>query len=116
MKNLTDDGPVGCSKYPDLTDLHYNNKYWQIFKFSDENPVTNLTLEVTFHLYGAYLDNRTLLPKGPMIRLISMVHSRFGDCIFQSIGPYDFIEGSLSLYPFVIFGIMTLELHLSLQW
>ena len=75
MKNLTDDGGAGCSKYPELTDLHYNNKYWQRFKFSDKNLEIK-TLEVTFYLYGAYFDNRTLLPNGPLIRVLSMVHSR----------------------------------------
>ena len=113
MKNLSDDG--GCSKYPKITDLHYNNKYWQIFKFSDENPKSYQALEVTFYLYGAYFDNRTLLPKGPMIRVISMVHSRFTDCVFHSKGPYNFTEVSLTLYPSVIFGIMTPNLQLSLQ-
>ena len=82
MKNLTDDG--GCSEYPEITDLHHNNKYWQIFKFSGENPESNLTFEAIFHLYGAYFDNRTLLPKGPMIRVISMVPSRFTHYIFHS--------------------------------
>ena len=73
MKNMSNDGEEGCSKYPRLTDLNYNNKYWQIFKFSDKNP----ELHVTFYLYGAYFDNRTLLPNGPIIRVLSMVHSRF---------------------------------------
>ena len=72
MKNVSDDGGVGCSKYPELTELHYNNKYWQIFKFLDKQP----DLHVTFYLYGAYFDNRTLLHDGPMIRVLSMVHSR----------------------------------------
>ena len=75
MKNMTDDGGARCSEYPRLSDLHYNNKYWQMFQFQDKNPETNMTLDVNFHLYGAYLDNRTLL-KGPMIRVLSMVHSR----------------------------------------
>ena len=76
MKNLTDDDGEGCSKYPELTDLHYRNKYWQIFKFFDKSPQANRTLEVTFHLYGAYFDNRSLLNQSK-IRVISMVHSRF---------------------------------------
>ena len=76
MKNLTDDEGTGCSKYPELTDLHYRNKYWQIFEFADRSPDANRTLEVTFHLYGAYFDNRSLLNQS-MIRVIAMVHSRF---------------------------------------
>ena len=74
-KDLKDVELAGCSSYPEITDLYYRNKYWQIFEFLDKN------LEVTFHLYGAYFDNRTLLPNGPMIRVISMVHSRFVDLI-----------------------------------
>ena len=73
-KNMTDTEGISCSKYPFLTDLHYRNKYWQIFKFSDQQ--SNWTLDVMFHLYGAYFDNRTI-KLGPMIRIISMVHSRF---------------------------------------
>ena len=72
-RDLKDEGTAGCSTYPDITDLYYRNKYWQIFEFMDDK------LEVTFHLYGAYFDNRTLLPDGPMIRIISIVHSRFFD-------------------------------------
>ena len=81
MKNMTDnEGTVSCSKYPSLTDLHYVNEYWQILKFLDRrNRHSNQTLDVTFHLYGAYFDNRTLLPDGPMIRIVSMIHSRFFD-------------------------------------
>ena len=82
MKNLTDNWGNGCSSYPELTDLHYRNKYWQIFKFLDKSGYKNQTLDVTFHLYGAYFDNRTLL-RGPMIRVISMVHSRSVDKSFQ---------------------------------
>ena len=82
MKNVTDiGGTISCSRYPDLTDLHFRNRYWQIFKFSDRTSRhSNQTMDVTFHLYGAYFDNRTLI-LGPMIRIISMVHSRFVDRI-----------------------------------
>ena len=76
MKNLTDNGENGCSCYPELTDRHYRNKYWQIFKLLDKSGDKNRPLDLTFHLYGAYFDNRTLL-RGPIIRVISMVHSRF---------------------------------------
>ena len=82
MKNLTDQGGTGCSTYPELTELHYRNTYWQIFKFLDKGGDKNRTLDVTFHLYGAYFDNRPLL-RGPMIRVISMVHSRSVDKSFQ---------------------------------
>ena len=89
MKNLTDDEGAGCSKYPELTDLHYRNKYWQIFKFFDKSPQANRTLEVTFHLYGAYFDNRSLLNQS-MIRVISMVHSRFAFEYFKKNIQYVF--------------------------
>ena len=82
MKSTTDTGDtISCSKYPALTDLLYRNKYWQIFKFLDRrNRHSNETLDVTFHLYGAYFDNRTMLTS-PVIRIISMVHSRFDNSI-----------------------------------
>ena len=114
MKNLTDNWGNGCSSYPELTDLQYRNKYWQIFKFLDKSGYKNQTLDVTFHLYGAYFDNRTLL-RGPMIRVISMVHSRCVDTSFQINTTDNFPETSLCLCLFVTFGIMTPGLLLSLQ-
>ena len=63
MKNMTDDGGARCSEYPRLSDLHYNNKYWQMFQFLSVNPKTNVTSDMNFYLFGAYLDNRTLLGK-----------------------------------------------------
>ena len=86
MKNLTEDSGTGCSKYPDIMDLHFRNKYWQIFEFVDENPDPDgWRLDVNFHLYGAYFDNRTLLPDSQsMVRVISMVNSRLVDEPFKS--------------------------------
>ena len=121
-KDLKDVEVAGCSTYPEITDLYYRNKYWQIFVFLDQY------LEVTFHLYGSYFDNRTLLPNGPMIRVISMVHSRFVDLIFNfvllcvcviscyMIIDTDFTEKSLTLSPSVTSGIMTLKLQSPLLW
>ena len=37
-----------CDKVPDILSLHYNNKYWQV----------RVTVNATFYLYAAYLDNR----------------------------------------------------------
>ena len=114
MKDLTEDEEPGCSKYPDIVDIHYRNKYWQIFEFLDENE--DQTLDVTFHLYGAYFDNRTLLPKGPMIRVISMVHSRFVLKIFYlRLKIVHVTETHQSLFPSVISGIMTPSLQWSLK-
>ena len=39
---------TGCTKFPDIFDLHFNNKYWQVTETSNG----------TFYLYGAYLDVR----------------------------------------------------------
>lgn len=54
----------GCSTYPSILDIKYSNKYWQQFRYQ----------ESTFYLYGAYLDNRTLLQNGPMIRILLVLH------------------------------------------
>ena len=115
MKNLTDDGRAGCSKYPDIMDLHFRNKYWQIFEFVDENQDPSLTLYVTFHLYGAYFDNRTLLPNSQsMVRVISMVNSRLGDNNFQTERcNLTYTEISLCLCRTATSGIMTPSLLLS---
>ena len=53
MKNLKSDGNQSCSKYPNILNIEYRNKYWQIFKTYDANN----TREATYHLYGAYLGN-----------------------------------------------------------
>ena len=51
MKNLTSDEQQGCSQYPDILNIEFRNKYWQIFKTYDSNN----NREATYHLYGAYL-------------------------------------------------------------
>lgn len=51
MKNIERDGNKSCSQYPDILNIEYRNKYWQIFKTYDANN----TREATYHLYGAYL-------------------------------------------------------------
>ena len=53
MKNLTSDEKQGCSQYPDILDIEYRNKYWQIFKTYYSSNIR----EATYHLYGAYLGN-----------------------------------------------------------
>lgn len=90
MKNLTDNGEKGCSLYPGILDIEYRNDYWQIFKIVDHDNVD----KSTYHLYGAYfgkmsilknplvclnvyLDNRTLLNNVPMVRILSIVKSRY---------------------------------------
>ena len=116
MKNLTDDSGTGCSKYPDIMDLHFRNKYWQIFEFVDENPDSDgWRLDVNFHLYGAYFDNRTLLPDSQsMVRVISMVNSRLVDKnLFKVKGPNNVTETSLCLCLTATSGIMTPSPQLS---
>ena len=56
MKDLKSDGNKSCSKYPNILNIEYRNKYWQIFKTYDENN----TREATYHLYGAYLGNNQI--------------------------------------------------------
>ena len=55
---------TGCMKYPDLYDLHFNNKYWQVFESSDGS----------FYLYGAYLDVRKNNRLGPTVRILGMIN------------------------------------------
>ena len=38
----------GCQKYPNIFELHYNNKYWQVMR--GEN--------VTIYIFSAHLDQR----------------------------------------------------------
>ena len=52
------DNATGCTKFPDLYDIHFSNKYWQEFESSNG----------TFYLYGAYLDVRALNRLGPTVR------------------------------------------------
>ena len=42
MKNLTKSKKSGCSIYPSILDIEYQNKYWQLFRFQNS----------TFHLYA----------------------------------------------------------------
>ena len=52
-----------CGKLPALTDIHYNNHYWQEMTTSNG----------TFYLYGAYLDLRELNRLGPTVRILGMI-------------------------------------------
>jgi len=53
-----------CAKYPDIYDLHFNNKYWQ----------ETVTSNGTFLLYGAYLDVRPKSRLGPTVRILGMIN------------------------------------------
>jgi len=53
-----------CTKYPDIYDLHFNNRYWQ----------TTETSNGTFLLYGAYLDVRSKNRLGPTVRVLGMIN------------------------------------------
>ena len=63
-KSVKGSKKFGCSTYPSILDIEYSNKYWQLFRYQDS----------TFYLYGAYLDNRTLVINGPMIRISLVLH------------------------------------------
>ncbi|XP_076033541.1 uncharacterized protein LOC143020728 [Oratosquilla oratoria] len=52
-----------CAKFPSIYDLSFNNIYWQTLKTSNG----------TFHLYGAYYDNRTLVAMKPVVRILGMI-------------------------------------------
>lgn len=54
-----------CAPLPSVFDLEYHNLYWQ----------TARTTNGTFHLYGAYLDERNTSRIGPAIRML-VVHDR----------------------------------------
>lgn len=53
-----------CAKFPTLWDISFNNVYWQTLK----------TTNGTFHLYGAYYDNRTLVAMKPVVRMLGMIN------------------------------------------
>lgn len=53
-----------CAKFPSLYDISFNNMYWQTLKTSNG----------TFHLYGAYYDNRTLVAMKPIVRILGMIN------------------------------------------
>jgi len=53
-----------CSKFPDIYDIQFNNKYWQVFESSNGS----------FYLYGAYLDVRTNNRLGPTVRILGMIN------------------------------------------
>ena len=50
--------------YPDIYDLHFKNKYWQVTDTSNG----------TFILYGDYLDARPTNRLGPTVRLLGVVN------------------------------------------
>lgn len=53
-----------CAKFPSLWEISFNNIYWQTLKTSNG----------TFHLYGAYYDNRTLVAMKPVVRMLGMIN------------------------------------------
>ena len=50
-RNIT---KAGCTEYPKMQDLHYNNKYWQAFEARNNGY---------YYLYGAFMDTRPLNSK-----------------------------------------------------
>jgi len=55
---------TGCTKFPDIYDIHFNNKYWQVLESSNGS----------FYLYGAYLDVRANNRLGPTVRVLGMIN------------------------------------------
>ena len=52
-----------CAPFPQIYDLEFN-KYWQVMESSNGS----------YHLYGAYLDNRELNSLGPTVRILAMIN------------------------------------------
>ncbi|XP_061386005.1 uncharacterized protein LOC133320911 [Musca vetustissima] len=63
-ENRTMRKALNCANFPRLQSLRFYNNYWQTY--SREN--------VTFHLYGAYYDEREDLPQGPVVRILGLVN------------------------------------------
>lgn len=63
LHNITPQKNKTCAKFPNLWDISFNNIYWQTLKTSNG----------TFHLYGAYYDNRTLVAMKPVVRILGMI-------------------------------------------
>ena len=124
MKNKTEsDG--GCSVYPGILDIEYRNNYWQIFKIHDHD----MLVKATYHLYSAYfgkfsicllskqvvtrvyLDNRNLLENQPMVRILSLIKSRyFLHLLKLKLDPkLPYAENIQTGCLSVIFGTMTLS-------
>lgn len=56
---------TSCVKLPRLTDLHFNNIYWQVLESSNR----------TIYSYNAFFDNRTLASPEPSVRILGMINS-----------------------------------------
>ncbi|XP_059485209.1 uncharacterized protein LOC132202358 isoform X2 [Neocloeon triangulifer] len=67
MKHLDGEGPrlaESYGRYPNPMRIKYNNIYWQVQEMDNK---------ITYYLYGAYYDNRTLLP-APTVRVLGHVN------------------------------------------
>ncbi|EDW07226.1 uncharacterized protein LOC6584253 [Drosophila mojavensis] len=53
-----------CGKVPSLMEIDFSNDYWQTF--------TNVNL--TYHIYGAYYDNRETMSEAPLVRVLTMIN------------------------------------------
>ena len=69
MMRSVEQDKSSCSVYPDMLDIEFSNRFWQLFKSHNQKE--------TFFLYGAYLDNRKALKKEPLIRILAMSNSRY---------------------------------------
>ena len=128
MMNQTDDdedSESGCSVYPGILDIEYRNNYWQIFKIHDHD----MLVKATYHLFSAYfgkfsicllskqvvtrvyLDNRNLLENQPMVRILSLIKSRyFLHLLKLKLDPkFPYAESIQTGCLSVIFGTMTLS-------
>ncbi|XP_046808761.1 uncharacterized protein LOC124420340 [Lucilia cuprina] len=55
---------LSCAWYPGIMDIHIQNEYWQILR----------NRNLTYHLFGAYLDNRPYVTNNRiLIRILTMI-------------------------------------------
>lgn len=55
---------IECTEAPDFMNIDFHNDYWQGLHIDN----------VSFYFFGAYWDNREVVPNTPLVRLLSMVN------------------------------------------
>ncbi|XP_037934539.1 uncharacterized protein LOC119668924 [Teleopsis dalmanni] len=53
-----------CAPYPEVLEIQFHNNFYQ--HYSNKN--------ITFELFAAYYDNRTDIPKHPVVRIFAMIN------------------------------------------
>lgn len=55
---------IECAEAPDFMNIDFHNDYWQALHIDN----------VSYYFFGAYYDNRDVIPNTPLVRLLSMVN------------------------------------------